>query len=292
MDCQRIPLLFDCHGDTLLGMLHQPAQSQGRGVLAIVAGGPQYKAGCCRQLNSMAEHVAGLGFPVMRFDYRGMGDSEGTVRGFEHIQDDLAAAITTFLDRSPELKEIVLWGGCDAAAAAMIHGPNHPEVTGMILANPWVHSDETHAKVVLKHYYWQRLREKSFWMKLLQLRMNPLEKLRSVMDTARQAKGNAVSSPKTDDANLPFVTRMLHGMQNYDGRIQMFMSGQSIVSKEFDELLAASKPWASAMSRIPVTRVDMPDADQTFSSLAQQRAVAEKAGQWLQQWAAEDQSTG
>lgn len=284
MESQQMPLLFDCQGDTLLGMLHQPSQSLGRGVLAIVAGGPQYKAGCCRQLNSMAQHIASLGYPVMRFDYRGMGDSEGECRGFEHIQDDLAVAIETFKKNSPGLKEVVLWGGCDAAAAAMIHGPNHPEVTGMIIANPWVHSDETHAKVVLKHYYWQRLREKSFWMKLLKLRMNPLEKLRSVMDTAKQAKASDNTDSQQDDSQLHFVTRMLRGMQRYQGRIQMFMSGQSLVSKEFDELLAASRPWADAMASIDVTRVDMPEADQTFSSLAQQREVAEKAGQWLQAW--------
>jgi len=32
----------------------------------------------------------------MRFDYRGMGDSEGEARTFESVQDDIRIAIDTF----------------------------------------------------------------------------------------------------------------------------------------------------------------------------------------------------
>lgn len=280
------PTLFSCGQDELLGFIHHPEQSTGRGVLAIVAGGPQYRSGCCRQLTIMARTLASQGTPVMRFDQRGMGDSQGEVRGFEHIQQDIQDAIEHFLAQSPGLKEIVLWGGCDAAAAAMIHGPRHPVVTGMILSNPWVHSEETHAKVVLKHYYLQRLRDKSFWLKLLKLRINPVAKLRAItsaLNRSRQSGADTVSAG-TPDADLPFVPRMLKGMQAFDGRILLFMSGLSLVSKEFDELVASSKAWQEALARLSVTRLDIPDADQTFSSTEHQHQVIDAAGRWLAEW--------
>ena len=78
-----------------------------------MVGGPQYRVGSHRQFVLLARDLAADGFPVFRFDYRGMGDSEGEFRGFEHVEDDIAAAVEAFRSASPGLREIVLWGLCD-----------------------------------------------------------------------------------------------------------------------------------------------------------------------------------
>jgi len=52
------------------------------GVL-IVVGGPQYRVGSHRQFLLLSRRLAAEGHPVMRFDYRGMGDASGAMRGFE-----------------------------------------------------------------------------------------------------------------------------------------------------------------------------------------------------------------
>ena len=48
-----------------------------------MVGGPQYRVGSHRQFTLMARAFAAAGYPVLRFDYRGIGDSEGESRGFE-----------------------------------------------------------------------------------------------------------------------------------------------------------------------------------------------------------------
>ena len=284
MQAEETPIVFSCKQNTLFGVIHHPSKSKKRGILSVVAGGPQYRGGCCRQLLNMARHLASNGTPVMRFDYRGIGDSDGDYQGFENMQDDLNIAIEEFFRHSPGLEEVILWGGCDAAAASMLHGPYNPKVSGMILGNPWVHSEETEAKVVLKHYYWQRVREKSFWLKLLKLRMNPLEKIRSFFQTVQTARASEKPIQKQDQANLPFPQRMLIGLQKFEGRVLLFMSGQSLVSKEFDELIASSKEWQEAINNTPLTRIDLPEADQAFSSMDQQKQVIQYANDWMLAW--------
>ena len=112
-------LAFDCGGERLYGILSLPghAASGARGVLVVV-GGPQYRAGSHRQFTLLARDLAQDGVPVLRFDYRGMGDSEGTIRPFDDVEDDLRAAIDAFMAASPGLREVVLWGLCELAIIA------------------------------------------------------------------------------------------------------------------------------------------------------------------------------
>lgn len=94
MDVRERPVLFECNGCRLVGIIHG-AGSGDTGVLVIV-GGPQYRVGSHRQFLLLARYLAANNVPVMRFDYRGMGDSEGDIRSFESIDDDIRAAIDAF----------------------------------------------------------------------------------------------------------------------------------------------------------------------------------------------------
>ena len=61
MQAEEIPVAFDCQGAQLVGIVHRPETPRRRGVVAIVAGGPQYRGGCCRQLLVMARRFAAAG---------------------------------------------------------------------------------------------------------------------------------------------------------------------------------------------------------------------------------------
>src|SRR5689334_11218312 len=109
---------FACRGEWLCGIASLPRQPAARGVL-IVVGGPQYRAGSHRQFTLLARSLAAQGIASMRFDYRGMGDSDGAMRSFEAVDDDLRAAVDQFMALAPGLTEVVIWGLCDAASAAL-----------------------------------------------------------------------------------------------------------------------------------------------------------------------------
>lgn len=174
MHSQEIPLVFDCAGEQLVGIIHKPLKPATIGLVTIIAGGPQYRGGVGRGMVSAAREISSAGFAVMRFDHRGLGDSSGEFRGFEYIAEDIQAAVSALLTQVPEVRRVVLWGGCDAASAAMIHGWKIPEVVSMVLGNPWVTTTETQSIVMRKHYL-GRLGEWSFWRKLLRFEYNLLD---------------------------------------------------------------------------------------------------------------------
>jgi exosortase A-associated hydrolase 1 len=123
MPYEERALGFPCGDDTLVGIATVPAAPSGRGVL-IVVGGPQYRVGSHRQFPLLARHLAAHGIAAMRFDYRGMGDSDGEERDFESIREDIRAALDAFTEAVPGMRDIVLWGLCDGASAAAMYAPD------------------------------------------------------------------------------------------------------------------------------------------------------------------------
>lgn len=286
MKVSEIPVVFDCEGSELVGMVHVPAEVRSRGMLLVVAGGPQYRGGVCRMQVQMARELAAAGVPVMRFDYRGLGDSEGQFRGFGDVERDLAAAVAEFQAQVPGLAEVVLWGGCDAASASLIHGWKLPQVTGLVLGNPWVHSDATSDAVAVKHFS-QRARDLDFWMKVVKLQYNPLPAAWTLVraSAARllpKDGGNHTGAATLDDASLPFQARMRIGMSQFKGDVLLLMSGRSLLAKEFDELVDTQAAWQQALrSPRQLARVDIADADQAFSTIGARIEVNQVTRRWM-----------
>lgn len=288
MPATEVPVVFDCQGSRLVGMVHVPAQPRMRGLLNVVAGGPQYRGGLARMQVRLARRLAAEGVPVMRFDYRGLGDSEGQFRGFRHVEADLRAAIHVFMQQVPGMREVALWGGCDASSAGLINGWKFPQVTGLLLGNPFVHSEETGDQVAVAHYR-QRLRDKDFWLKVLRGGYNPLPAVATVLRSLaarlrRRLHGTTDTAPAAvqDDPQLPFQQRMCLGLARFKGEVLMVMSGRSLVSREFDQLVVQSATWQQALNApASVLRVDLPEADQAYSTIPTQHEVIELITRWM-----------
>lgn len=282
----EIPLVFDCLGDDLIGIVHRPAVPSDVGVLAIVAGGPQYRAGVGRGMVSLARELARNNVPVMRFDYRGLGDSTGDFQGYGHIAEDIQAAVSAFRKEVPEVKSVVLWGGCDAASGAMIHGWKESGVASLILGNPWVSTDEIRSAVLRKHYI-KRLGEAHFWQKLIRFEYNLIDYAVAGIQKAIARLGRLTSSPApsttatTAEAVGRPTDRMLDGLRRFDGPVLFLMSGRSLVSNEFDELINGSPAWQAVYNRPGCQRIDLPNADQTFSDSDSRARVNQAILDWV-----------
>ena len=135
-------------------------------LVLIVVGGPQYRSGSHRQFTLLARHLADAGIASLRFDYRGMGDSTGEVRSFERAGTDIRCAIDRLLATVPGVQEVVIWGLCDAASAALIYAHKDPRVSALVLLNPWVRTEQGIARAHLRHYYLARLFHRSLWQKI------------------------------------------------------------------------------------------------------------------------------
>ena len=284
MSAQQQVLSFRCGEDTLFGILSQPERPASRGVL-IVVGGPQYRAGSHRQFTLLARSLAEQGVPVLRFDYRGMGDSEGEARDFTQVDADLRAAIDAFQAAVPGLREIVLWGLCDAASAALCYAPQDRRVRGLVLLNPWVRTSEGLARATLKHYYRDRLLQGALWHKILRGQFDFRAATRSLLalaGAARRKPASGGTSVTTAPASLP--ERMLASLQAFDGPLLLILSGKDLTAQEFSDAAGRSAGWQAQLAAPRVRRLALEAADHTFSRHAWREQVAGWTLNWVRSW--------
>ena len=277
MNFTEAALVFPVAGERLLGIVARPDGPRDCAVLLVV-GGPQYRVGSHRQFLLLSRRLAAEGYPVMRFDYRGMGDSGGAVRSFDAVGEDIGAAIDAFLEACPGVRRIVLWGLCDAASAALLHvqASRDPRIAGLVLLNPWVRSEASLAQTHIKHYYGQRLLQRAFWVKLLSGKMQIVRSLRGLLDNAMLARGTG--SPRQSRS---FQDLMAEGWRQFDGEVLLILSGQDYTAKEFLEYVASDPAWSGVLDSRKLSRVDVADADHTFSSEELRSRVENETLKWL-----------
>ncbi|RYE81334.1 MAG: hydrolase 1, exosortase A system-associated [Oxalobacteraceae bacterium] len=272
-------LRFACEGQPLVGILAEPDGTAADVGVIIIVGGPQYRIGSHRQFALLARHLAAQGFAALRFDYRSMGDSPGETRDFLGVEADIAAAIDGLLAARSALKRVALWGLCDAASAALLYleARHDPRVAGVCLLNPWVRSPATLAQTHVKHYYWRRLREKEFWLKLARggVGMKALQTLTSNLRLA-----STVNKPSRPGGGS-FQDRMAAGLGGYAGTTLLVLSGADYTAKEFSDHVAQSPAWQSPLKAATLSRLELPEADHTFSHSSQTRRVEEATSTWL-----------
>jgi exosortase A-associated hydrolase 1 len=285
---QERTFTFSCRGARLIGILHPSDKPAERGVLVVV-GGPQYRVGSHRQFVLLARDLSAQGVPVMRFDHRGIGDSDEPYVGFEALDPDIAAAIDSFMKQCPSLREVVLWGLCDATSAILFYAHQDRRVAGIVLLNPWVRTPESEARTYLRHYYLQRLTDPDFWRRLISGRLELRKSTSSLLSMAAQRLGisrlfgsTKASSTTGDGSSLP--KRMANGLAKFKGRVLLIISGQDLTAREFEDLIRASKTWRRLLSMPSVSRRDLDAADHTFSRRIWHDQVAKWTAEWIRQY--------
>lgn len=270
---------FGCAGVTLRAVLAAPSLPRAVGVV-VVAGGPQYRIGSHRQFVHLARGLAACGIPCLRFDARGMGDSDGVPLGFESQDDDIACAVTALIVHAPAVEEVLLFGLCDGASAALLyaHRQRDARVGGLVLMNPWVRSDVTHSRTQVKHYYAGRLASLAFWRKLLRGGVSigaPVELLQSVWRA--RSSGRAARGAPEDT----FVDLMARGWMSHQGLLLALLSEHDLTAREFEEAVATLPRWQGAWQRSGVTRHPLPGADHTLSRPGNKEAAITAVCGWI-----------
>lgn len=276
-------IVFNCDGCRLIGIITQPEMPIETGVL-IVVGGPQYRAGSHRQFTLLARQLAGQGVASMRFDYRGMGDSEGGMRNFEAIDADIRAAIDALLKQAPEVRRIAIWGLCDAASAALYYAHTDTRVSRLVLLNPWVHTEAGASRARLRHYYLSRLMQRSFWAKFLS---GKVELSKSVGDLSKSAQDVASGASSTAAPADPrhgspgYIERMFDGLKRFQGETLFMLSGNDLTAQEFVTLTQQDKRWKKLCHSPAIAIETVNKANHTFSSQGWRGQVETRSAEWV-----------
>jgi exosortase A-associated hydrolase 1 len=150
----RRHFLLACEGENLAATLDEAAGKVG---LLIVTGGNETRAGAFAGQAHLAARIAALGYPVLRFDRRGVGDSSGTNALFTGSAPDIAAALAAFRKEQPQVQRVVAFGNCDGASALMLQAGAGCDA--LVLANPWTFdaADEAPPPAAIRQRYAAKL---------------------------------------------------------------------------------------------------------------------------------------
>jgi len=288
----QVAVRFSVDGEARIGIIHLPVQTASRGVLVIV-GGWQYRVGSHRQFVLLGRALAEAGIAVMRFDSRGMGDSDGapgTPEPAEHLAPDIRAALEAFAACAPRVSEFVLCGLCDGASAALMYAAADRRVCGLVLLNPWVGSAKGAARVVLRRYYRQRLREPDLWRKLAAGALDLRVFVRSLVANVRAAMGRGQHAMPETAANPAALasarldSAMTQALDVFAGRILLVLSGRDLTAAQYSDVVAASSRWRGLLRSGQADRLALPDADHTFSRRELRDTLAADLLAWLRSW--------
>ena len=185
----RLSLTFGCGSLRLAGTLDT---APGRSGLLIVSGGNEIRSGAFGGQAAIAARIAAAGFPVFRFDRRGIGDSEGENRGFRSSAKDISAALDAFRAMAPQLARVVAFGNCDAASALML--ARGAGCDALVLSNPWTieahegeTADDTTPPAAIRARYREKLTNSREVMRLLTGGVNLRQLTRGLIRAAAPA---------------------------------------------------------------------------------------------------------
>ena len=246
---------FVCEGAQLVASLDE---APGTTALLIVSGGNETRAGAWNGQALLAARIAAEGYPVLRFDRRGVGDSEGDNRGFRSSAPDVAAALAALRAQCPQVARVVALGNCDAASALMLAGG--AGLDGLVLSNPWTF-DEDAADEVVRDHYRRRLADPAALKRLLtgKVAIGPL--LRSLFAAARRAP----SAPKG------LAAEIAAGIADFKGSVRFLIAGRDRTG------LAFIANWNKADTRLQTC----PDATHSYVEPQAQQWLAEQTLQVL-----------
>jgi exosortase A-associated hydrolase 1 len=227
----RISGTFACNGALLSGTLDAAPGTTG---LLIVSGGNEIRSGAFGGQADMAARIAAAGFPVFRFDRRGVGDSEGENRGFRHCAEDIAAALAAFRAMAPEVTRIIAFGNCDAASALMLAGGAGCD--GLVLSNPWTIEDSepgesTPPPDAVRARYLEKLK-------------NPREIMRLVsggVNLSKLARG-VIHALKPPPPPSSLAQDMAAGLAGFTGDVRILLATADRTAQVFEAAWEKSDP--------------------------------------------------
>ena len=260
----RSHLGFACQDEMLAGTLDSGHKTTG---LLIVSGGNEIRSGAHSGMAKLADLISDEGFPVFRYDRRGIGDSSGENNGFLSTEADIAAAVKEFRELQFSVNRIVTFGNCDAATALALFGGD-AGIDELILANPWVIEEESTTTdqptspppSAVRARYWERIK-------------NPrsiIDLLTGKIDLRKLVKGLGQAAASEKPSNLAIRFR--------DAISTNTLPTKMLLAKRDTTALAFQAAWKSYdfQSVRAQSKIDMASYDTASHSFAD-----EASNQWL-----------
>ncbi|HEY5997792.1 MAG TPA: hydrolase 1, exosortase A system-associated [bacterium] len=261
------PVQFSANGRQLFGILHIPdGPASPVDTVVMVTGGPQTRYGSHRLYVLLARYLCERGVAVLRFDYEGMGDSEGEFVGAAGAAGSIEAALAYIDSAVVNRGRKIVWSLCDGASASAHFVAVRPRAAdGAVLCNPYIQKELVQYR---RHYYKRRLLQRDFWRDLLRVRVNVAGALLEVLTILRTGVSQRIRKllAARSWTNEPFsLDSLLLSLQNIEVPTWCVLSAHDDVAQEFLEGISSGfgKTVVEKNPNIRITTIAA--ADHTFS---------------------------
>ncbi len=194
-------LFFESHGERILGVLHTPDGQMRPGALVFLHGWAGYRIGPHQMFTKAARRAEERGFPCLRFDFRGRGDSEGDAEAttLSTMIEDAQRAVEVVCEQTG-VERVALIGDCSGSEVAIGTGALDERIDSLVLwSAPIVAGDRSEANAAKRRSiyarYFQKLFRRETWAKLFTGRLQPGMILRAL---TRGGKGAGEEGAESD----------------------------------------------------------------------------------------------
>lgn len=197
------PIFFEAGDETLFGILtHPTSEPVGVGVILVYGGAYNMTANVNQMWLRTARALAARGFHVLRYDYRGIGDSTGKAGVFDHrspYTEDLRGAIRVM--HQTGIDRLYIVGDCLGARASLVCAGDTGGIEALLMLVPMVRDatkgkDEEWAAEYGVSHYLRRALQPSTWRGITNptVRRNYLRVAKAKIEQLRKPQPAKVSS--------------------------------------------------------------------------------------------------
>lgn len=291
-------------GRQLFGILEQPIDSPpARLGVILLSPGVKMRVGPGRLYRRLANVFVGLGLPVLRFDFWGLGDSEGELTEtflkdvYNHIEvgrfvDDTLDAVD-WMQRHGGVDRVVVSGLCGGAITGLLAGSKDPRIAGLLAlgmtpvlaskaADPLTYMTRGQLRG-LRRGYLKKLTAPTSWLRMMTLRSDFRLMWRSLTEPLRrnQAGRQESAQSESNDNASPLFPQAFFAMASSHRPILLIFGGTDRLRWEFDEKFVSRhrERLASLKSIYDVHVIDR--ANHVLSFREWQLEMLEVSVQWL-----------
>jgi hypothetical protein len=247
-------------GLLLHGLLHEPLPSEARGVcVLLLSPGIKGRVGPHRLYLKLSERLSRIGLHVLRFDYHGLGDSEGelservladmynSIHGGRYIADTIAAM--DWMQRTSGIERFVGSGLCGGSISALITAEVDQRIDCLLgIGLPtvleggpenWARAITQQQVTAMSGTYFAKLTDPKAWLRLLSGKSSYRVIWRVIRDRLhprRPAPGSDAPAPKAEVNNTnPRFASAFMAMLETGRPMMLFYSGGDRLRAQFAE---------------------------------------------------------
>jgi uncharacterized protein len=308
----QTPVTFvNRQGLTLFGVLEEPDEPRSSDIaVLLLSPGVKMRVGPQGLYRRISRELGALGFPVLRFDFYGLGDSQGELPEpllrdvYNHIEvgrfiDDTIDAMD-WMQKTRGTKRFVLAGLCGGAITALLAGERDSRVAGLfgigmtaVLASRAADASRYMTEGQIKDWqriYARRLLNPTAWYRLLTFQADNRLIRRVIVQAFRQyvlrqpaappPAAPPAAPPADDNANPRFPPAFFRMLATKRPMLLVF-GGSDRLQWEFEEKFVARhrETLASLPSFYDVHVV--PDANHVLSTNQWQLEMLDVMRTWL-----------